>query len=1118
MVAGLTGAIGVDGGANHSLAVRADGTVVAWGANGNGRLGDGTTTARAAPVAVSGITTATNVSAGGSHSLARLSNGTVVAWGNNTNGQLGDGTTTQRLTPTAISGVSGIAAVSAGGTFSLALGSDGTVWSWGNNANGQLGIGSTTSQNTPGSVPALANVTAIAAGGTHGLAVLSDGTVRSWGYNVSGQLGDGTVSQRTSPVVVSGLSNITAVVAGATHSLALDTSGVVWGWGNNFNGQVGDGTGLDRKTAVVVTGLPTIVAIAAGGYHSLALGTDGSVWAWGRNSDGQLGDGTQTDRLSPVKIAEAGMAWRTATPVIDLAAGLYTASQTATVTCSDAAATLHYTTTGIDPTAADPTVTSGGTISIDQSLTLKVSAWKTGYPTSVIVTRAYELKAVAPSIAPGSGAYSSAQNVALSTSTPSADIRYTLDGTEPTSSSILASGTVNVASTLTLKARAYRTGWTASDSAAASYWIDAGTVATPVITPTAGTYTTAPLVAIATTTTGATVRYTLDGTDPTSTSPLYRYPFLVTATTTVKAKAFKPGLTASAIATASYAVDASGATATPTISPAGGFFATKQTVTVTGPTGATLRYTTTGVDPTTSDTLVPTNGQIVVDRAEILKVRAWATGLDPSAVRRADFIITGLVAAGRFHSAAVDANRQLWTWGRNTYGAIGDGTTINRFTPTAIISDVVAVAGGDYFTVALKADGTVWTFGVDGSGQLGMPNNTPHYSPTQVAGLSGIVAVAAGAEHTLVLKSDGTVWAFGENAKGQLGDGTTTDRFSPVQVVGLSGVTQIAAGADFSLAVEGAGGTGGLVWSWGGNASGQLGDGSTLTRTTPVRVGVIETAVDVKAGSAFGLAQLADGTVRSWGANDDGQLALGPTITNQVTPQAVPSLSNVYAIGSGGLHGLALDASRVIWGWGDGQDGQLAMDPFSLWQRWVAERLPGGTDIARTAAGLWHTVVERADGTVLVTGNGPSGQLGLGTMPTKVTAFTSIPTFALASNAWLLTDGDQDGLAAWTEYLLGLDPLNPDTNGNGIADGVEAQAGDLDGLNPDSDGDGLANWEETARGTDPFRADSDGDGVIDGLDAFPLDPTRWDAPPNDPTDTTPPTITLTSPTNAVPVP
>jgi hypothetical protein len=364
------------------------------------------------------------------------------------------------------------------------------------------------------------------------------------------------------------------------------------------------------------------------------------------------------------------------------------------------------------------------------------------------------------------------------------------------------------------------------------------------------------------------------------------------------------------------------------------------------------------------------------------------------------------------------------------------------------------------------------------------------------------------------------VWAFGKNDKGQLGDGTTINRTSPVQVIGLTGVTKIAAGADFSLAVEGAGAQDGIAWSWGGNASGQLGDGSTLTRTTPVRVvDLDESVVDVKAGWDFGFAQLADGTIRSWGKNDQGQLGLGLTVTTTAMPQVMPSVAGIYTISSGVFHGLALDGSRVLWGWGDGADGQLALDALpGTATRWVAERLPGGTDLARIAAGLWHTIVERADGTVLTTGDSGSGALGLGSTTTHVTEFTAVPSFSLASNAWLLTDSDQDGLAAWTEYLLGLDPLNPDTNGNGIADGAETHAGSLDGLNPDSDGDGLANWEELSRGTDPFRADSDGDGTDDGVDAFPLDATRSEAPEADPNDTIPPTITLTSPTNAVPVP
>src|SRR6266852_1223026 len=197
------------------------GTAQAWGRNTSGQLGDGTEDiARITPVSVSGLTNVTAIAAGSDHSLALLSDGTVMAWGQNFSGQLGDGTFTGRLTPVAVSGLTNVIAIAGGGFHSLALLSDGTDMAWGYNADGELGDGTFTTRTTPVAVRELTNVAAIAGGFQHSLALLSDGTDMAWGYNFYGQLGDGTTIDKTTPVGVSGLTNVTAIAAGSDHSLA----------------------------------------------------------------------------------------------------------------------------------------------------------------------------------------------------------------------------------------------------------------------------------------------------------------------------------------------------------------------------------------------------------------------------------------------------------------------------------------------------------------------------------------------------------------------------------------------------------------------------------------------------------------------------------------------------------------------------------------------------------------------------------------------------------------------------------------------------------------------------------------------------------------------------------
>ncbi len=280
----------------------AGGTVVKWGSNTFGELGNGAQALQLTPVQAVVITGVMNVAVAPFHTVAVRSDGAVWAWGSNNYGQLGNGTDTARYTPGPVPGLTNITAVASGAYFSLALKSDGTVWAWGNNSYGQLGDGTTTGHNTPRQVPGLGDVIAIAAGSNHSLAVKSDGTVWAWGLNSNGQLGDGSLTNRLAPVPVSLVENVQAVAAGSGHSLALRQDGAVWAWGMNNRGQVGDGTTVRRTTPVPVSGLTGVSSLAAGSSHSLAVKTDGKLLAWGGNWNGQLGDGTWTTRKLPVEV------------------------------------------------------------------------------------------------------------------------------------------------------------------------------------------------------------------------------------------------------------------------------------------------------------------------------------------------------------------------------------------------------------------------------------------------------------------------------------------------------------------------------------------------------------------------------------------------------------------------------------------------------------------------------------------------------------------------------------------------------------------------------------------------------------------------------------------------
>jgi alpha-tubulin suppressor-like RCC1 family protein len=183
------------------------------------------------------------IAAGANHSLALRSDGSVWAWGDNPWGQLGDGSTTDRFTPVQVIAPSwGIKAVTSSDHHCLAVRSDGSVWAWGRNDSGQLGDGTRTTRLSPVAVSGLTGVTALAAGEDHSLALRQDGTVSAWGSNGSGQLGDGTFASHLLPSPVTLPGGVARVAAAGAHSLVIrGAEGRVSAWGNNFYGQLGNG-------------------------------------------------------------------------------------------------------------------------------------------------------------------------------------------------------------------------------------------------------------------------------------------------------------------------------------------------------------------------------------------------------------------------------------------------------------------------------------------------------------------------------------------------------------------------------------------------------------------------------------------------------------------------------------------------------------------------------------------------------------------------------------------------------------------------------------------------------------------------------------------------------------
>jgi alpha-tubulin suppressor-like RCC1 family protein/phosphodiesterase/alkaline phosphatase D-like protein len=983
-------------GGAHSLALCADGSLVAWGANGSGQLGNNSGAANYRPVAVdqSGVLagrTVVAVAAGGNHCLALCADGTLAAWGSNSSGQLGNNSKTNTPVPVAVEQTGVLAgrtviAIAAGSAFSMALCTDGTVATWGGAA---LGNAEVTVSRVPVAVNiagVLANrqVVAIAAGGYHALALCADGALAAWGDNNSGRLGNNSTTFSTVPVLVdrSGVlanKTVARIAAGGDFSLGWCTDGTIALWGNNASGQAGIGVTTSTVPALLSRGgvliNKTIATMALGAVHSLAGCTDGTVAAWGSNYNGELGNNTTTASTTPVAV-NAG-ALRAGERLAKVLTGA-----TASFSVALAAAPPAPLVTTLAATAVtDATATLQG--SINANNTSASVAFEYG-PTTAYGT------AVAATPAAVSGTTTTPVTAALTGLPPGTTFHYRVVVTHA------AGVTTGADLTFTTTAAATLADLTVSEGSLSPAFDPARAGYSMVVPNATSSITVTPTAAVA----SAVVR--VNGTVVAAGTPGAALPLAVGNTPVTIVVAAADGIN-----TLTYTV-------TVTRLPAVYSFASAATVPVT-----TAEFDATGLAASFALTYAPAVGTnlTVVNHTGTNPIRgAFANLAQGQQVAITHNGITYPFVANYRGGTGNDLVLQWGTvrllgWGYNSNDQLGLGSTTQQAAPVA--AGVTGALAG--MTPLAIATGGSSSWVLDVSGALPGMGSLGSAAQGNVGALLGkpVTQVAAGTAHTVALAEDGTLANWGVNNYGQLGGGTT-NRPLPVAVDGsgvLAGrtLTAIASGTYHNLALC----ADGALIAWGSNINGRLGTGGTGSITVPVlvdRTGVLagKTITAVAAGGDFSLALCADGTVAAWGANASGQLG-----NNSTTDSAVPVLVNtagvlsgrkVVAVDAGQSHCIALCADGRLVTWGSNTAGQLGNNSTTQSSVPVLVTTSGilsGRTVSRVTAGLRHCVVLCADGTLASWGQNTFGELGLGTTGNSLVP-AAIPTSALRAGERVL--------------------------------------------------------------------------------------------------------------------